>query len=318
MKLIILAVVIFLAGCTTQNNTRPEILRAVSDLAINQGDTLQLSLELVSVRDRDGDTVSLHAMEGDNYILEGMNLIPDAGFHGTLRIPLQVNDGIDNSPVFTLRVQVLRIHSVIPLTEGNTWLYRDRYPDGGKTVESRLTIRTETETDTFSGRTFQAVWDNLDTLEIGFTFGDVPGQGSWLLGATSPYDTLSRGMLRFAYPVDSGESWDAYSIAYNISDTQFIANSGRMTCQKSRTYTTVPAGTFSCVSYVLRDTLVPIEGQRRIGPGGLEGISSSERNDPVVQERTYMVSPGIGLISLTVRENGEIHKVKELLEYLVE
>jgi len=72
----------------------------------------ELTLELAYLKVWDKDSAyptgfTLNAGDGTNYTRDGNTITPDAAFHGTLTVPVTVNDGTNDSDSFDLSVVVL-------------------------------------------------------------------------------------------------------------------------------------------------------------------------------------------------------------------
>lgn len=107
-------------------NYPPTILGSVQNLEVDEGQTLELSiddLEIVDLNHPNTNGFSLVLSEGDNYSYEGNTIIPDDGFFGQLTIPIQVNDGIDNSEVFNLLVTVNEVVLGLAKNDSNFLVY---------------------------------------------------------------------------------------------------------------------------------------------------------------------------------------------------
>ena len=94
---------------STQTNVPPTIegQRAIS---ITQGTTLTLQLSQLVVKDPDNDYpvgFTLKVSPGANYTLNGTTITPAASFvSGTLSVGVRVNDGTDDSNLFSVKIQV--------------------------------------------------------------------------------------------------------------------------------------------------------------------------------------------------------------------
>ncbi|OQX24944.1 MAG: hypothetical protein BWK80_18215 [Desulfobacteraceae bacterium IS3] len=101
-----------------QKNTRPQIT-GQKELSIPAETPFTVMLNDLSVNDSDNifpNDFTLQVGDGDNYSREGNTVTPMSGFIGTLRIPVTVNDGQDNSEVFFLSVSVSKPENVQIIT----------------------------------------------------------------------------------------------------------------------------------------------------------------------------------------------------------
>ena len=105
------------------NNTAP-INTGQEALVTDEDTALTITLNDLQVVDPDNDypaDFSLIVLDGDDYDRVGETITPDENFNGTLAVPVRVNDGVSNSPVFDLTVTVTAVDDVprIRRTEPN-------------------------------------------------------------------------------------------------------------------------------------------------------------------------------------------------------
>ncbi len=96
-------------------NDVPEITNQIIELSTEEDTPINVSLDAVSVTNLDvpfPSGFSLEILEGDNYSFESNLLTPDVDFNGTLEVPIQVNDGEDNSPIFNLEIIVTPVNDI--------------------------------------------------------------------------------------------------------------------------------------------------------------------------------------------------------------
>ncbi|PLX20257.1 MAG: hypothetical protein C0597_04340, partial [Marinilabiliales bacterium] len=101
-------------------NEIPEITGIVEEFTMPKDTSFVISLDDLIVIDEDNnypEDFSLSINTGDNYIIENDTIIIQAGFAGTLIIPVSVNDGIDNSSVYNISVEVV---NQVPEITGTT------------------------------------------------------------------------------------------------------------------------------------------------------------------------------------------------------
>ena len=93
------------------NNTAP-IITGQEALTTDEDTALTITLDDLQVVDPDNDypaDFSLIVLDGANYDRAGATITPDDDFNGTLTVPVRVNDGASNSPVFDLTVTVTAV-----------------------------------------------------------------------------------------------------------------------------------------------------------------------------------------------------------------
>jgi gliding motility-associated-like protein len=99
-------------------NVVPEIqAQDPNPFATVQGQTVKLELSNLKVNDTDnvyptGFTLKLYP--GNNYTIDGNSIILNKTFVGTLRVPVTVNDGLDESKQFEVKIEVSKKNNVAP------------------------------------------------------------------------------------------------------------------------------------------------------------------------------------------------------------
>ncbi len=81
-------------------------------LTIVEDTALTLSLSDVTSSDVDGDAMSLKVHAGNNYTVAGSTITPTNNFIGQLTVPIQVNDGALDSPMYNAVVTVTPVNDV--------------------------------------------------------------------------------------------------------------------------------------------------------------------------------------------------------------
>ncbi len=98
----------------TPINDAPEI---TGQVAVATDEDMNLTLDLTQLIVTDVDNTfpgdfTLTAQSGDNYSLQGLEVIPDPNYYGALTIPVTINDGVLTSEVFDLNVTVNSVNDV--------------------------------------------------------------------------------------------------------------------------------------------------------------------------------------------------------------
>ena len=88
-------------------------------LAAPRGEPLTISTDDLTINDADVDPAyhveyELTIYGGDNYSVAGAEVTPEAGFTGSLTVPVSVNDGAADSAVFELRIVVGTVADTVP------------------------------------------------------------------------------------------------------------------------------------------------------------------------------------------------------------
>ena len=105
-------------GNWVNDNDAPDIEGQVP-LAMPQGESLTITADDLTINDADIDPAyhvefALAVYGGDNYSVAGAKVTPEAGFTGTLLVPVTVNDGAAESTTFELRIAVGTEPDTIP------------------------------------------------------------------------------------------------------------------------------------------------------------------------------------------------------------
>lgn len=99
-------------------NTAPVITGQASDLSTNVNTPITISLTDLEVTDPDNtypDDFMLIVESGSNYTVSGAVVTPDTDFVGELSVLVKVNDGTDDSNVFSLSIDVTGSANAAPL-----------------------------------------------------------------------------------------------------------------------------------------------------------------------------------------------------------
>jgi gliding motility-associated-like protein len=101
-------------------NIIPEIKGQVL-LSVNQGKKITIELGHLTVEDADNaypTGFALKIYEGTNYAVNGNTITPIISFTGTLKVPVTVHDGQDESKKFELKIEVLPKNNIAPKLNG--------------------------------------------------------------------------------------------------------------------------------------------------------------------------------------------------------
>lgn len=95
----------------TPVNDPPQIYATQKILVTYKESPITIDINSLFVRDPDNDfpdDFSMTALEGSNYFISNTNEItPNDGYIGTLLVPVQINDGTDDSPPFIIQIEVI-------------------------------------------------------------------------------------------------------------------------------------------------------------------------------------------------------------------
>ncbi|HYF68383.1 MAG TPA: gliding motility-associated C-terminal domain-containing protein [Ohtaekwangia sp.] len=185
-------------------NTPPTITGQAA-LSMVEGEAITIGFENLVVSDPDnsyptGFTMTLSA--GSNYTVTGSTITPQTGFNGILTVPVIVNDGTDNSNVFSLQL------SVTPAPVINT-----KPIIVGQVPVSML--NNQSLTIDFS---HLLVTDPDNIYPDNFTLSVFSGDNYTVTGHTITPNTGFTGILSVGVAVNDGtQASDAFSLKINVS-----------------------------------------------------------------------------------------------------
>ncbi len=105
----------FEAAIAVVSNVKPIITGTTRTLTTDSETPLTIELTDLSVTDPDNtypDDFTLTVMDGDNYTVDDNTITPDSEFVGNLLVPVTVNDGIVDSDIFEITVEVSMVTSI--------------------------------------------------------------------------------------------------------------------------------------------------------------------------------------------------------------
>lgn len=109
---------------TVKPKNVPPTITGQSSLSVTQGNSLTIQLSHLTVTDPDNsypNGFSLVVSNGSNYSVSGTTITPSGSFTGNLNVSVRVNDGIDLSAPYTLRITV-NPRNVVPTITGQVAL----------------------------------------------------------------------------------------------------------------------------------------------------------------------------------------------------
>lgn len=98
------------------------IISGQEQLSIFQGESLPIELTQLTVTDSDNNypaDFSLRVFNGPNYRVNQNTITPDVNFTGTLKVPVTVNDGQNESNRYELTIEVSKPQNIPPLITGH-------------------------------------------------------------------------------------------------------------------------------------------------------------------------------------------------------
>ena len=92
----------------------PPVILDRGPFYVNEDSQIQITLDSLEVEDPDNiypDDFTLHIQPGSNYTIISNNIVkPNANYNGSLTVPMYVNDGLANSPVKNMTVNVANVN----------------------------------------------------------------------------------------------------------------------------------------------------------------------------------------------------------------
>lgn len=191
-------------------NDRPLITGQQPDpVTTRQDEPVTLSLENLIVSDPDHSfpaEFTLTVMAGENYTISGNTITPAAGFSGTLTVQVTVNDPVESSDPYALKVSV--IANSPPVITGQT------------------TLGTNEEVPLAIGLSNVVVSDPDDAYPQDFTLRLLPGDNYTLEGNTVSPAVNFHGTLRVPVVVNDGSNdsapFDLEVTVHNVNDAPVI------------------------------------------------------------------------------------------------
>jgi gliding motility-associated-like protein len=185
-----------------QTNVAPQITGQVP-LETPQDTPIEIVFNYLQVTDPDDiypDNFTMLLDAGTNYTLSGTNVIPDAGFAGTLTVPVAVNDGEASSQPFDLLITVAAANKT-PVITGQT---------------SLSTMEDQPITISFNDL---VVEDPDDSYPTGFTMTLQPGSNYTISGQTITPDAGFTGTLSVPVTVNDGKNEsDPFTLSITVNE----------------------------------------------------------------------------------------------------
>ena len=106
----------------TSVNDAPQITATTQTFAVEEEGTISLTLDMLKVEDPDNiypDQFTLSVVSGENYSVNDNTITPKQDYNGTLKVPITVNDGNDDSRIYTLNIEVLPVNDIPQITGVN-------------------------------------------------------------------------------------------------------------------------------------------------------------------------------------------------------
>jgi len=174
------------------------LISAQQALTTLEDQSISLSLNLFTITDIDSSNFTLAILPGENYSVNGMQVTPNANFSGTLVVPVNVNDGQANSPLFNAVVVVTEVNDA-PVINGQTVV---------KIEEEAPFVLTP------------ALLNITDVDSALFTLSAAPGNHYSLSGNTLTPATNFNGFLTVVVSVSDGEaSSNSFALVIEVMPT---------------------------------------------------------------------------------------------------
>ncbi len=171
-------------------NVAPQII-GQQPLSVSQGKSLPIEFGHLTVTDPDDNYpagFTLKVFGGNGYTFDGNAITPSANFSGTLKVPVTVNDGQNESNRFDLKIDVVKNQNAAPQITGQSSLSVNQ----GQSTTITLTHLTVTDPD--------------NTYPNGFSLKVYEGNNYALNGNTVTPSPNFSGSLKVAVSVNDGQN----------------------------------------------------------------------------------------------------------------
>ncbi len=88
----------------------PPVISGQHPVSVNEDVSLTIELSHLIIEDPDDDTFTLTVLSGSNYTVSGTTITPSPNFFGNLSVRVRVNDGVNNSAIYLMAVQVTPVN----------------------------------------------------------------------------------------------------------------------------------------------------------------------------------------------------------------
>jgi VCBS repeat-containing protein len=130
----------------TPVNDAPTLSSATAQSMLEDG-SLELTVAMTDGADVDGDALSLIVGSGANYSVQGVTITPDADFHGTLTVPVQVSDGELSSGSVDMTITVTAVNDAPTLSSATA---QSMLEDGSLELTVAMTDGADVDGDALS------------------------------------------------------------------------------------------------------------------------------------------------------------------------
>ncbi|MEO7992546.1 MAG: tandem-95 repeat protein [Chryseolinea sp.] len=172
---------------TVVNNVQP-VVTGQDAIQINEGESFAVRLSHLKVSDSDNvypTDFTLNVFSGTNYSVNGNTITPTPAFAGELTVQVSIDDGIDESNTFDLKIEVIEVANIIPEIIGQNSLTAKE--DGALTLTlgdltvkdpdnsypAGFTLKMNSGTNyTVSGFTISPTLNFFGTLSVPVTVND--------------------------------------------------------------------------------------------------------------------------------------------------
>ncbi len=201
------------------------VIKGQVPLSTNRGKEIELVLEHLSVVDGDNaypDDFTLKVYGGNNYSLNENKVTPNRSFTGTLKVPVTVNDGLDESKKVDVKIEVLAIDNAAPTITGQDALITNE--------DQKITITLAN----------LRVSDTDNTYPDDFKLNIPQGSGAYYsaLGNTITPDPNFNGTLAVNITVSDGlaesEPFPLSIVVTPINDAPVITGQEQITIRSGR------------------------------------------------------------------------------------
>ncbi len=206
----------------------------------------------------------------------------------------------------------LDISKLMPLAKGNTWNYVDTTFNSDKTFEAQpltLTSKGEITMDHQGDEVIgtHLVWEEGNTKNPVSRLVRINNKGGLdILAGLSKEDTIivKRKRTFYDFPVESGDTKEAYFPSYNINFKNFTVDTITVTCKSESVNLKTPYKTLECLSYTY----------------SFKEIKDSINNGTTISDTTILkitdyFAPGIGLVGSEHKVGSKIIRKQLLVKF---
>lgn len=296
-------IALFLTACSTsEENSAPTITDTETFFTVEKNSSLILTADQFLASDPDADIITLVITGDENCTVTGQTITPVLDYVGDLFLQIAVTDGQLTSAAITIKVTVVDIATLYPVSEGAWWSYNDSEV-GKAAATSKATIGTPIILNALSY--FPLQWDGLVEENVQFLLtSDLAGVS--VVGGICPTDTLIDPKQFVPHKAPLNYAWAYAPLEYVKTDKKFrFAAMTTITCTAVDVLVTVPAGAFNCTVFEYSHTV------RSRGVSLFGTVTGDDFTRSIKTEKLYF-APNVGMVKAETFVDGSVVLTKEL------